>query len=80
MTFPFHCMWTGTKSEAIQGNTLRCRFSLDVGDAAMVAALWPKSPCGKAQDRCWAMLFQFAGCSSIAERGEPAPETLRPRT
>ena len=56
MTFPFHCMWTGTKSEAIQGNTLRCRFSLDVSDAAMVAALWPKSPCGKAQDECQTML------------------------
>ena len=28
MTFPFHCMWTGTKSDATQGNTLRCRVSL----------------------------------------------------
>ena len=80
MTFPFHCMWTGTKSEATQGNTLRCRVSLNVGDAAMIAALRPKSPCGKAQDECWTMLCQIAGRASIAEQGEPVPEALRPRT
>ena len=44
MTFPFHCMQTGIGSEATQGNTSRCRVSLDVGDAAMVAALRPQSP------------------------------------
>ena len=76
MTFPFHCMWTGTKSEATQGNTLRCRVSLDVGDAAMVAALRPQSPCGKAQDGCRTMPCRFAGSSSIARQGEPAPEAL----
>ena len=80
MTFPFHCMWTGTKSEATQGNTLRCRVSLDVGDVATIAALWPQSPRGKAQDGCRTMPCQLAGRASIAGQGEPAPEALRQRT
>ena len=80
MTFPFHCMWTGIGREATQGNTSRCRVPLDVGDAAMVAALRPQSPCGKARYGCRTMPCRFAGRSSIAGQGEPAPEALRPRT
>ena len=71
MTFPFHCMWTGTKSESAQGNTSRRRVSLDVGDAAMVAALRPQSPCGKAQDECRTMPCRLAGRASIAGKGNP---------
>ena len=80
MKFPFHCMQTGIGREATQGNTSRCWVPLDVGDAAMVVALRPQSPCGKAQDGCRTMPCRFAGHASIAKRGEPAPEALRPRT
>ena len=78
-TFPFHRMWTGTKSESAQGNTLRCRVSFML-TTAMIAALWPQSPCSKARDGYQTMPCRFAGRPSIAGQGEPAPATLRPRT
>ena len=78
-TLPFHCMWTGTKSESAQGNTLRCRVSF-ILTTAMIAALWPQSPCSKARDGYRTMPCRFADRPSIAGQGEPAPATLRPRT
>ena len=82
MTFPFHCMQTGIRSEATQGNTSRCRVPLDVGDTAMIAALRPKSPCGKARDGCRTMTLPAhlpplncrarGACARSAEAADPS--------
>ena len=81
MTFPFHCMQTGIRSEATQGNTLRCRVPLDVGDATMIATLRPQSPCGKARDGCRTMTLPVRrpplncrarrACARSAEAADP---------